>query len=98
MKLLADLLREKADDIDAGNSNLSESELTEILETMRALSTKNERLSKDQACIYLKMSRSTFDTHIRNGEIPKGQKIRGLKELSWNKIDLDLYKNKLATN
>lgn len=98
MKIVSNILREKADDIDAGNSNLSESELIEILETMRTLSTKNERMSKDQACCYLGFSRSTFDTHIRNGEIPKGQKIRGFKELSWNKIDLDLYKNKLATN
>lgn len=42
-------------------------------------------LSKAQACDYLKVSRSTFDQMIRNGLIPKGEKHRGLKELTWKK-------------
>ena len=35
------------------------------------------------------MSRSTFDTYIRNGILPKGQKRLGFKELSWTKCDLE---------
>ena len=48
----------------------------------------NEILSKDQACTFLNLSRSRFDTLIKKGKIPKGNKIRGLKELTWRKSDL----------
>lgn len=89
MKIISSTLREKADDIDAGNSNLTEDELSEILDQMTHLSTKNARMSKDQACTYLNVSRATFDNYVRNGDIPRGKKQRGFKELSWNKLDLD---------
>lgn len=89
MKIVSNILREKADDIDAGNSNLTEDELSEILDQMTHLSTKNARMSKDQACSYLNVSRATFDNYVRNGDIPRGKKQRGFKELSWNKLDLD---------
>lgn len=52
-------------------------------------------LSKDQACEYMNLSRSTFDTYVRNGWIPKGKKVRGFKELSWKLIDLAIAKEKL---
>jgi hypothetical protein len=44
------------------------------------------------------MSRSTFDTYIRNGYIPKGKKQLGFKELSWNKYDLDIANNKITSS
>lgn len=96
MKIISNTLREKADDIDAGNSNLTEDELSEILDQMTHLSTKNDRMSKDQACTYLNVSRATFDNHVRNGDIPRGKKQRGFKELGWNKLDLDKFINRLA--
>lgn len=43
----------------------------------------------------MNLSRSTFDTYIRNGWIPKGKKVRGFKELSWRLIDLAIAKEKL---
>lgn len=89
LKTLSEFLKEKAADIDAGNSNISDDELMEMLENFNVITTKNSRMSKDQACSYLNVSRATFDNYVRNGDIPKGKKQRGFKELSWNKLDLD---------
>ena len=44
------------------------------------------------AADYLGISRSTFDNRVHDGYLPKGKVQYGFKELSWNKIDLDLYK------
>lgn len=48
-------------------------------------------MSKADACSYLHMSRSTFDSWVRCGSIPKGKKMRGWKELYWSKADLDKF-------
>lgn len=74
MKIISNTLREKADDIDAGNSNLSEEEQYAVIDLMTHLATKNDRMSKDQACSYLNVSRATFDNYVRNGDIPRGKK------------------------
>ena len=47
-------------------------------------------LSKEQACIYLNMSRSRFDDLVRQGKLPKGKKRAGFKELFWYKDELKL--------
>ena len=52
-------------------------------------------MSKIQSCEYLGVSRATFDNLVRSGFIPKGRKQEGFKELSWSKIDLDLYLNNI---
>ena len=51
-----------------------------------------EIMSKMAAADYLGISRSTFDNRVHDGYLPKGKVQYGFKELSWNKIDLDLYK------
>ena len=51
-------------------------------------------MSKMAAADYLGISRSTFDNRVHDGYLPKGKVQYGFKELSWNKIDLDLYKCK----
>jgi predicted DNA-binding transcriptional regulator AlpA len=48
-------------------------------------------MSKIQSAEYLGVSRATFDNLVKDGFIPKGMKQDGFKELSWSKIDLDLY-------
>lgn len=83
------LLRETADKIDAGNSELSESEAMDI---MRVLC--HESMSKAQACIYLNLRRAQFDNLVRAGKLPKGRKVTGFTELHWYKDDLDRYKQK----
>lgn len=46
-------------------------------------------MSKESACMYLDISRATFDNLVREGKIPKGEKALGFKELGWKKSDLD---------
>lgn len=69
------------DDIDAGNSDSTEDECIEALEYLSYFTNKNEKISKYQACKYLKISRATFDNYVRCGKLPKGRKQQGFKEL-----------------
>lgn len=87
-------LREVADKIDAGTSEITESEAMDILSIIA-----HEALSKEQACLYLNgLSRSRFDDLVREGKIPKGRKVAGYKELRWYKDDLDLAIHKMQKN
>lgn len=81
MRLIKELLLKIIDDIDTGNSNLSPEECEEVIEYLSGITNKNEKLSKYQACNYLKISRATFDNYVRAKKIPKGRKQIGFKEL-----------------
>lgn len=78
-------------DIDSGNSNISEEESLNIIKIIKSFTDKTERLSKYQACQYLNISRATFDNYVREGKLPKGQKVTGFKELFWIEKDLDNF-------
>ena len=84
VKLVAKHLRKTADDIDAGNSELSESEAMDIMGVLC-----HEAMSKAQACEYLNTSPSYFGELIRTKKVPKGRKVVGYKELRWYKDELD---------
>lgn len=77
------------DDIDSGNSNITEEEALQLCNTLKELTYKNERMSKYKAYTYLNISRATFDNYVAQGLLPKGKKEAGYKELSWYKKDLD---------
>lgn len=91
MRLIKELLLKIVNDIDTGNSNLSTEECEEVIEYLPEITNKNEKLSKYQACKYLKVSRATFDNYVRANKIPKGRKQIGFKELFWYKKDLDKF-------
>lgn len=82
-KIVVKHLRDVADKIEAGNSNINEEQAVELLSVLA-----NEEMSKDQAYSFLNISRSKFDELVREGKIPKGKKVRGFKELRWYKKDL----------
>ena len=82
-KAVTKVLRETADKIDSGNSELNEEQAMDIMSVLT-----HEVLSKDSACSYLNLSRSRFDDLVREGVIPKGKKRRGFKELIWYKDEL----------
>ena len=84
-KLLTKLLIDTANKINAGTCELSEEEATQMLEVLSHIA-----LSKEQACIYLNMSRSRFDDLVRQGKLPKGKKRVGFKELFWYKDELKI--------
>lgn len=77
-------LRETADKIESGNCELSDSEAMDIMSVL-----SHQSMSKEDACIYLNLSRSRFDDLVREGKLPKGRKKRGFKELTWWKDELD---------
>lgn len=91
IKLIKKHLLDIIDNIDSGNSNLTQEEEIKLLKVIKDISTKDNRMSKYQAYTYLNVGRATFDNLVREGKLPKGKHIAGFKELSWNKSDLDDY-------
>lgn len=90
LNVLKRLLQESIDNIDAGNSNFSEEELTNIIKDITKLNRGIKRISKREACErILHCSPSTFDNYLKLGLIPKGHKEYGFKELSWSEKDFD---------
>jgi predicted DNA-binding transcriptional regulator AlpA len=89
-RLVAKLLRETADRIDAGNTELSDSEAMDLAGILC-----HEVMSKDTACRYLNLSRSRFDDLVRTKKLPKGRKRVGFKELAWYRDELDECVRKL---
>lgn len=85
------LLKKFIDDIDSGNCNMTTEQQSKIISVLSNIANPDQRMSKIQACDYLGVSRATFDNYVRDGFIPKGIKQEGFKELSWHKVDLDLY-------
>lgn len=79
------------EDIDAGNSNLTEEEALSVMKAIARYSRKDTPMSKESARTYLGMSRSKFDSLVREEKIPRGKKSLGFKELHWTKRDLDRY-------
>lgn len=98
LRIIRNLLMKIVDDIDAGNSNITEEEAVKLIDTLKELSDKEKRLSKYAACKYLNVSRATFDNYVREGKLPKGKHEIGFKELSWHKKDLDEFVRKSRDN
>lgn len=89
--VIRDQLLKIVDNIDSGNSNISEEESIEVVKVLRKYTRKDTPMSKYQAYTYLNMSRAKFDNLVSEGKLPKGIKTAGYKELSWYKKDLDKY-------
>ena len=89
LKVIKELLLKIVDDIDAGNSNITNEEALELANTISVLANKDRRMSKYAACQYLNVSRATFDNYVREDKLPKGKHDIGFKELSWSRRDLD---------
>lgn len=91
-KILAHLLRSLADNIDAGNSNITESEMAEIYEMISNSSNPDEKISKYQTADLLGVNYKTVDYYVRKGYIPRGKQEIGFKEIFWSKKDVLKYK------
>lgn len=79
LKIIRNLLAKIIDDIDAGNSNITEDEAIKLIGTLKELTDKEKRLSKYAACRYLNISRATFDNYVREGKLPRGNMKLDLK-------------------
>lgn len=89
--VIKNLLLKIVDDLEVGNTNITEEEAMEVVDTLKRLTDRERRLSKYEACQYLNVSRATFDNYVREGSIPKGEHQIGFKELSWSRKDLDNF-------
>ena len=89
LKVIKSLLERIINDIDCGNSNITEDEGMEMIKVIKSYTDKTKRLSKYQACQKLNVSRATFDNLVREGVIPRGEKVIGFKELFWEEKTLD---------
>lgn len=96
LKVIRSLLLKIVDDIDAGNSNISEGEAIKIVDSLKRFTDKEKRLSKYAACEYLNVSRATFDNYIREGKLPRGKHEISFKELSWSEKELDEFVKKCS--
>lgn len=94
LKVIRNLLLKIVDNIDAGNSNITENEAIELTKILQSYTDKTVKMSKYQACQYLNVSRATFDNYVREGSLPRGKKEAGFKELFWTQKDLDEFKKK----
>ena len=91
LKAIRNLLVKIVDNIDSGNSNLTENEALELAKVLQSYTDKTIKMSKYQAYQYLNMSRATFDNYVREGKLPRGKKMAGFKELFWERKDLDEF-------
>lgn len=89
-RVIRNLLQGIINDLDSGNTNISEEEAIEVAKVISEL-RKDNGISKYAACEYLNMSRAIFDNYVREGKIPRGKHEIGFKELRWYKKDLDKF-------
>jgi hypothetical protein len=98
LKVLKKELQHSIENIDAGNSEITE-ELVELVKLLATINKGGERISKTIACEkILHCSPSTFDNYVREGIIPPGRKVAGFKELSWTESDFIDIKLKRIRN
>ena len=88
-KLVIRYLKEVTSKIEQDSCELTDEECMDILKVIA-----HQPLSKEQACLFLNISRSQFDLLIRQKKLPKGRKVVGYNELRWYKDELELYKYK----
>lgn len=98
LQVIKKLLLRIVDDIDAGNSELSQQEMLEVVDALKRYNFRDKYISKYQAFTYLNISRAKFDGLVRDGALPRGKKIEGFKELQWSLKEIKEYGKRVATN
>lgn len=71
--VIKSILQNIIDQIDSGTCNMSDDEIESGLDMLRRYANPEQKLSKEQACKKLGVSRVTFDNHVRSGKIPRGK-------------------------
>lgn len=90
LKILVKELRLAADKLEKGTCVISMDAARDIITVLTHVP-----LSKEQACMFLNISRATFDNYVGLGKLPKGRKEVGKKELVWYQDELQECINRL---
>ena len=91
LDIIKKLLIEILENIDSGNTNITEEEEVKTIKVLKELLRKDVPMSKYQAYTYLNISRATFDNLVNENKLPKGKKIAVFKELMWFEKDLIMF-------
>ena len=83
VKAVSRLLRTVADNMDAGNTHITEDEAVDIFDTILHIG-----ISKEQAQEELNLQHSRFNQLMAQGKIPKGKSRKGFKELIWYRDEI----------
>lgn len=88
-KLVIESLRQLLNDLDSGNSKITEEQQEQILDLLAEIN--RQELSKTEAANYIGVSVSTFQNYVKRQLIPEGIKRQGRTGKLWLKRDLDNY-------
>lgn len=94
LELLKVALQNIIDNIDAGNTKLSEEQEEELLDTIAWMTNPESKLSKYQAAKELGKSRATLDNYVRDGKL-KLREQQGFKEKFLYRRDINKLKEEL---
>lgn len=90
IKLLRQELADSIAQIDAGNTNLTNDQMINLIEYLAFINKGVKRISKAYACEHiLHINTNKFNYLMSKGIIPKGRHELGFKEESWRIADFD---------
>lgn len=92
LEVIKNALRQLLNDMDSGNSKISEQEQKELLDLYEKIN--KQELNKTEAAEYLGVSTSTINNYVNRGWIPEGIKKRGSSQKVWLKSDLNKFLQK----
>ena len=92
LEIIKNVLKQLLNDMDSGNSSISESEQKELLNLFEKIN--KQELNKTEAAEYLGVSTSTINNYVNRGWIPQGIKKRGSSQKIWLKSDLNKFLQK----
>lgn len=98
LRVLKKQLLKIVDDIDVGNSEISDEDAVQIAEFLKRFNSRDRMISKYQAYTYLNIRRAKFDNLVREGVLPRGKKVEGFKELQWSLKEIKEYGKRVAAN
>ena len=89
LDIIKSALRQLLNDMDSGNSTISESEQQELLNLFEKIN--KQELNKTETAEYLGVSTSTVNNYVNRGWIPEGIKKAGSSQKVWLKSDLNKF-------
>ena len=89
LEVIKSALRQLLNDMDSGNSSISEKEQKELLNLFEKIN--KQELNKTEAAEYLGVSTSTINNYVNRGWIPEGIKKQGSSQKVWLKSDLNKF-------